>query len=139
MSGVSDEDEGVNLLEVEDVAPYLVFSREEQGGYSLCGGVVDALVAYAASPSNQGQSRPALLCHHGNVKSVGLLAITLSRLACTYSGVFGAVVWNTIENQQIPCFICTCYAASPPTGTCEIHVCQMHLLYCSGGMGGLSS
>ena len=56
MSGVSDEDEGPNLLEVEDVAPYLVFSREEQGGYSLCGGAVDALVAYAASPSNQGQN-----------------------------------------------------------------------------------
>ena len=44
------------MLEVEDVTPYLVFNKEEEGGYSLRGGVVDALVAYAASPNNQGCS-----------------------------------------------------------------------------------
>ena len=67
MSGISDEDETPNPLEVEDVAPYLVFSREEQGGYSLCGGMVDALVAYAASPSNQGQNGQTF--EHGCVHS----------------------------------------------------------------------
>ena len=51
---MSDEDDTPNMLEVEDITPYLVFNKEEEGGYSLRGGVVDALVAYAASPNNQG-------------------------------------------------------------------------------------
>ena len=75
MSGISDEDEGPNLLEVEDVAPYLVFSREEEGGYSLCGGAVDALVAYAASPSNQGQNDQTF--EHGCVAALFLPACGL--------------------------------------------------------------
>ncbi|XP_065918716.1 rap guanine nucleotide exchange factor 1-like [Dysidea avara] len=46
-----DDDED-NLLEVEDVAAYLRFNKEDDGGYSLRGGPVDALIAYAASPLN---------------------------------------------------------------------------------------
>jgi hypothetical protein len=53
LSTVSDEDDAPNFLELEDVTPYLVFNKEEEGGYSLRGGVVDALVAYASSPNNQ--------------------------------------------------------------------------------------
>lgn len=46
-----DEDEE-NLLEIEDVAAYLRFNKEDDGGYSLRGGPVDALISYAASPLN---------------------------------------------------------------------------------------
>ena len=50
-------DEKVNYLEVEDVTPYLTFNKEEEGLYTLRGGPLDALIAYAASTSSAGESR----------------------------------------------------------------------------------
>lgn len=44
-------DDTVNYLEVDDVTPYLKFEQEDSGGYTLRGGPLDALIAYAASTS----------------------------------------------------------------------------------------
>lgn len=48
-------DEQVNFLEVDDVAPYLKFEPDDKGGFTLSGGPLDALIAYAASTSSSGK------------------------------------------------------------------------------------
>ena len=48
-------EEPVNFLEVDDVAPYLKFEQDDKGGFTLLGGPLDALIAYAASTSSSGK------------------------------------------------------------------------------------
>ena len=51
----SDElDEKVNYLEVQEISTYLKFSREDDGTFTLRGGPLDALIAYAGSTSTEG-------------------------------------------------------------------------------------
>ncbi len=49
-------EELVNFLEVDDVAPYLKFEQDDKGGFTLLGGPLDALIAYAASTSSSGNN-----------------------------------------------------------------------------------
>ena len=51
---VEDENEKINHLEVEKASAYLVFNQEEEGLFTLRGGPIDALIAYAASTTNDG-------------------------------------------------------------------------------------
>ena len=54
---VSEGEEKINYLEVEEASSYLVFNKEESGVYTLRGGPIDALIAYAASTTNAGTVR----------------------------------------------------------------------------------
>ena len=51
---VSEGEEKINFLELEEASSYLVF-KEEAGVYTLRGGPIDALIAYAASTTNAGR------------------------------------------------------------------------------------
>ena len=51
----SDElDEKVNYLEVDEVSPYLKFDQDD-GSFTLNGGPIDALIAYAGSTNVSGK------------------------------------------------------------------------------------
>ena len=49
----SELEEKVNYLKIEDASPYLSFEQEETG-WTLTGGEIDALIAYAASTTFAG-------------------------------------------------------------------------------------
>lgn len=61
LSLYSDEldpaDEKVNYLKVDEASPYLIFEQGD-GGCTLKGGELDALIAYAASTSSSGMNKP---------------------------------------------------------------------------------
>ena len=40
---------------MDDIAPYLKFEQDDKGGFTLSGGPLDALIAYAASTSSSGE------------------------------------------------------------------------------------
>lgn len=47
-------DEKVNYLEVDEVSPYLKFDQDD-GSFTLNGGPIDALIAYAGSTNVSGK------------------------------------------------------------------------------------
>eukprot|EP00731_Ephydatia_muelleri_P024317 Em0016g588a len=92
-----EEEEVVEVcyLECVDVSPYLKFNKEEDGGFTLRGGPVDALIAYAASTTNAVKhfSEAFLLTYYTFITPDELTTRLLKRLDYFYRSQ-NAAVWQ---------------------------------------------
>ncbi|CAI8009601.1 Rap guanine nucleotide exchange factor 1 [Geodia barretti] len=74
--------EDINYLELEDTSGSLIFHKEEDGGYTLRGGPLDALIAYAASTTSAVKqfTEAFLLTYYTFITPEKLISKLLSRL-----------------------------------------------------------
>jgi hypothetical protein len=78
--------EDINYLELEDTSGSLIFHKEEDGGYTLRGGPLDALIAYAASTTSAVKqfTEAFLLTYYTFITPEELIAKLLARLDYFY-------------------------------------------------------
>lgn len=91
------DDKEVNYLECEEVSGYLKFNKEEDGGYTLRGGPVDALIAYAGSTTNavKHYTEAFLLTYYTFIEPEDLISKMLLRLSHFYKQMNSAIWTST--------------------------------------------
>jgi hypothetical protein len=86
--------EEVNYLECEDTSGYLTFHKEVDGGYTLRGGPLDALIAYAASTTNAVKqfTEAFLLTYYTFITPEELISKLLTRYMTHYHRMYIPIV-----------------------------------------------
>jgi len=97
-----DVDGELNYLECEQSSGYLIFNKEEGGGYTLRGGPIDALIAYAASTTTAVKhfSEAFLLTYYTFIKPEDLISKLLYRLDFFYKQ-HNAAVWTATTSLLV--------------------------------------
>ncbi|XP_064395436.1 rap guanine nucleotide exchange factor 1-like [Halichondria panicea] len=99
---IENEAAEVNYLELEDSSSYLIFNREEDGQYTLMGGPIDALIAYAASSTKAVRhfSEAFLLTYSTFITAADLIMKLLTRQDFFYKSKTRAI-WESTTSLLV--------------------------------------